>query len=520
MASPMSQGERRRRSRNRPASLVYVELAAGNGGMLRDLSEEGFAVRAMMPLSAGDRTTFQFALSQSVRIEGEGEILWVAENGRLAGVQFTQVSPAARGEIQEWLRRPDIPPSREEAVENSKQVANPTLEELRAEIQTVPARPEKTTPSETQRPEAQPEAVVEPDDPVPFGEPAESPAAEEATLAANLRETDAGPPEQPRLQLPPAPALPRLALTPGADPRFQSSPAAAQVSEVSGEEAVSPSVWPDLPSRQDAEMGLPGVERNLPEISSILIQPSGSAGRRTAHTLGVASAPRRDREAASSASWTERISLRNAVTVMVILTLAAGTYVFHRSVGQGLIWLGEAMGGVQRPPPMGSSVPHSKAATAAAPTAAATSPSSAEQPSTARTNGSEGAPSAATLVGNSATPLGNTATNPLSPGAPLGGLPPSASAGTEPGQGEYLQAMQILEAKPARDDSSEALRLLWLSVEKGNPSAELALSEMYWRGRGVARNCEQTRILLTAAARKGSREAQKRLEQFQREGCE
>ena len=497
-----------------------MELAAGNGGMLRDLSEEGFAVRAMMPLNAGDRTTFQFALSQSVRIEGEGEILWVAENGRLAGVQFTQVSPAARGEIQEWLRRPDIPPSREEAVENSKHVANPTLEELRAEIQTVPARPEKTTPSETQRPEAQPEWIVEPDDPVPFGEAAESPAAEGATRAAKLRETDAGQPEPPPLQLPAAPALPRLALTPrGADPRFESSPAAAHLSEVSGEEAASPSAWPDLPSRQGAEMGLPGVEQKLPEISSILIQPSGSAGRRTAHAPGVASARRWDAEAASRASWTERISLGNAVAVMVILTLAAGTYVFHRSVGQGLIWLGEAMGGVQKTQPMGSSVPHSKAATAVAATAAATSPSSAEQPSTARTNGSEGAPSA-TVVGNSATSLGNTATNPLSPGALLGGVPPSASAGTEAGQAEYLQAMQILEAKPARDDSSEALRLLWLSVEKGNPSAELALSEMYWRGRGVARNCEQTRILLTAAARKGSREAQKRLEQFQREGCE
>jgi len=43
---------------------------------------------------------------------------------------------------------------------------------------------------------------------------------------------------------------------------------------------------------------------------------------------------------------------------------------------------------------------------------------------------------------------------------------------------------------------------------------------MYWHGRGVARNCEQTRVLLTAAARKGSTEAQKRLQQFEQEGCE
>jgi len=36
----------------------------------------------------------------------------------------------------------------------------------------------------------------------------------------------------------------------------------------------------------------------------------------------------------------------------------------------------------------------------------------------------------------------------------------------------------------------------------------------------VARNCDQARILFTAAARKGSSEAQKQLREFQREGCE
>jgi TPR repeat protein len=57
-------------------------------------------------------------------------------------------------------------------------------------------------------------------------------------------------------------------------------------------------------------------------------------------------------------------------------------------------------------------------------------------------------------------------------------------------------------------------------VEKGNPNAELTLAELYWRGQGVARNCDQTGILLGAAARKGNADAQKRLRQFRREGCE
>ena len=83
-----------------------------------------------------------------------------------------------------------------------------------------------------------------------------------------------------------------------------------------------------------------------------------------------------------------------------------------------------------------------------------------------------------------------------------------------------MQAMQLLHGKNTGAGLREVVRLLWSAVQKGNPSAELALAEMYWHGQGVARNCDQTRILLSAAARRGSAEAQKRLRQFQREGCE
>lgn len=81
---------------------------------------------------------------------------------------------------------------------------------------------------------------------------------------------------------------------------------------------------------------------------------------------------------------------------------------------------------------------------------------------------------------------------------------------------EYSKAQQLLHA----GDTSEAVRLLWISVEKGNASAELTLAELYWHGKGVARNCDQTRILLSAAARKGNTDAQKLLHLFEREGCE
>src|ERR1700739_826081 len=109
MSAARSQGERRRKSRKRPQTLVYVELASANGGMMRDLSAEGFAVPAMMAVRAGAKTPVKFSLNENVKIEGEGIISWVQENGRVAGLRFTEISDSARAQIQEWLIRPEKP---------------------------------------------------------------------------------------------------------------------------------------------------------------------------------------------------------------------------------------------------------------------------------------------------------------------------------------------------------------------------------------------------------------------------
>ena len=95
----------------------------------------------------------------------------------------------------------------------------------------------------------------------------------------------------------------------------------------------------------------------------------------------------------------------------------------------------------------------------------------------------------------------------------------TSASSRDPGQSEYLQAEQLLRANSGVG-TGEAVQLLWISVEKGNPYAEIALADLYWHGRGVPKNCDQTRILLAAAARKGNPEAHRRLEQFQQEGCE
>jgi hypothetical protein len=69
-------------------------------------------------------------------------------------------------------------------------------------------------------------------------------------------------------------------------------------------------------------------------------------------------------------------------------------------------------------------------------------------------------------------------------------------------------------------DRREAALWLWKAVGKGNATATVALSDLYLRGDGVPKSCDQARLLLDAAARKGARAAGERLRNLQAFGCQ
>jgi len=70
-----------------------------------------------------------------------------------------------------------------------------------------------------------------------------------------------------------------------------------------------------------------------------------------------------------------------------------------------------------------------------------------------------------------------------------------------------LQASKILRTPSRASEVRQRFKLLWAAVKKGNTNAEIDLAELFRKGRGVVKNCDQARILLSAAARKGSAEA-------------
>jgi len=96
-----------------------------------------------------------------------------------------------------------------------------------------------------------------------------------------------------------------------------------------------------------------------------------------------------------------------------------------------------------------------------------------------------------------------------------------AVAAGQGGAGELAIAEQYLNGTSGMSrDSGEAAQWLWKAVSKRNVEATLALSDLYFRGDGVPKNCNQARLLLDAAARKGSPAAAERLRKLEASNCD
>ena len=97
---------------------------------------------------------------------------------------------------------------------------------------------------------------------------------------------------------------------------------------------------------------------------------------------------------------------------------------------------------------------------------------------------------------------------------------PSASA-VVAGSEELTIAQRYLNGtRGQRRDSAEAARWLWRSMAKHNSEAGVLLADLYLKGDGVSKNCDQARILLDSAARKGIAGAGERLRNLQAFGCQ
>jgi hypothetical protein len=565
--------DRRTQHRKRPLSLVYVELPPANGGMMRDLSEQGFSLRAMMPVSPSEKIPFSFALDSSARIEGDAIVLRVEDGGRVAALEFAGLPTHCRDQIHRWLEKFDEPIAPDSDPAQPAASKHASLTELRAQIRAPKAPP--PSPRWKAIPTPAPEATPPP--PLRTIEAASAPL--EVTTPQNP-EPPVGPPSA-RVEsapmptpvivaAPPAPELPPVAETPhppapiGMELPMLASPPPQEAPPLPPPQSysiVEQQEGPPLPPLLKLSAVRPGpLPAEIPEEPAASIEVSKSPGAEPPPTTQL-SLPKAELPAevekpviepvpappavhrrlppaleplssfegetdSDSPGWTDRFTLGRAVGVMLFLTLLAGSYVYHRELGQALIWLGHEIAGDE--PAESSKFVRPEVPSAAhpapepAPAVRAIEPAAPViQPSTETTAStsadipaaSEKTPSPQIKGGSpgSLIPL-TQVTRPPAPTA-------SGDNSVEPGQAEYLRALQILRSPARSSEVPAAIQLLWSAVEKGNTGAEIDLAELFRTGRGVVENCDQARILLSAAARKGSAEARKRLEALQREGC-
>ena len=98
---------------------------------------------------------------------------------------------------------------------------------------------------------------------------------------------------------------------------------------------------------------------------------------------------------------------------------------------------------------------------------------------------------------------------------------PSDSSPAEYGAEELAVAQRYLTgANGQQRNSAEAAKWLWKSMAKHNSSATLLLADLYLKGDGVSKNCDQARVLLDSAARGGMKQAGERLRHLPAFGCE
>jgi hypothetical protein len=473
--------------------------------MMLNVSEEGFSFRAVSPVRPNEKIHFAFEIDGTRRLEGTGELEWTEENGRVAGLQFTDVSEEFRREIRRWLRKSQ--PSVDAGGGFIPAAAAPvdTLEEPCPNLKAEPPKIQPAAPL-VEKPELKIEA--------PHAAAAPPDTSEKQHWSEDVQ------PRKPRTLAPPIeePEPPKM-LHPVAskveEPESRMAwPAVLSVGKLEIEkETVLSTAPPAVDSPRVEAVVVPNqVEMKAVEGSAVgLDLPIMAEQREEPAAQWKAVKRKRPKELATAEDVQEgslpRLSRAAAVRIVaagMAVVLAAAVSSFRREVGESLIRLGEKMVGETKPAdPERRATPKTQLVTPAM------------NPSANSPSGLPAADARANPVSAEAPPIQEAPSTPA-------GSPRVAASGTaleEPGQAELAVAQRILGSKNGARDITRAMKLLWVAVQKGNSAAVLTLSDLYLRGRVVAKNCAQARVLLTAAARKGSVEAKARLEQLREEGC-
>jgi TPR repeat protein len=168
---------------------------------------------------------------------------------------------------------------------------------------------------------------------------------------------------------------------------------------------------------------------------------------------------------------------------------------YRQTVGESIIKLGEEISGEQRANGAGDASPQSA------------TPPDAKNPQTTKP-----APDTARPA-NQRPP----ATQPA-PTSPITQVRPQTLQQSSNPQAELAAGRLIVPGTPKH--LPEDVAALWVAVGNGDANAEVRLANRYISGDGVAKNCDQARVLLQAAGKRGNELATRRLTELSQVGCQ
>jgi hypothetical protein len=451
----MGPEERRGSTRVKLEKLAYINLPSGNGGIVLDVSSEGLGFQAAASLEAAGPTRFRLLVGSVDQIEAAAELRWIDETGKRAGLRFTDLPDEVRDQVRIWLGQPRLTPTR----------SNDAPPTPGAGAEFVPARKRGLVPVE------QREASHSSDG---SGVPS---VAMNVNASGNRRATSRLSPEPPSEPMGLLPALPvrRTMATASPDSRLATFP---------------PEHFPAAPTALVLEKSNAPSAHNLASLVFFLM-------------LGVA--------------------------------IGISSLVYKGLAGKSLIRLGQRLSGESRRNPAvrgpaGISSPGSDTAPVAKepadpeirPAPAPAAPN--DRPRIAdRSSASIDRPPADPSQPQSEAGAGSEPSRESTPGfsarVDADDRDHEVPRTGENGDAELAFAHRYLGEGGDREGTARAAQLLWLAVEKGSTAAEVELAGLYVRGEGVPKNCEQARVLLTAAHNEDSRRAEQELAELQRYGC-
>src|SRR6266481_5849728 len=103
-------GERRVHPRQQIRPISFIELGRDNGGLLLNISEGGLAVTTAMTLAAKDLPSIRIEFKEPrEQIEVSGQIAWINESRREAGIRFVNPTGSARRIIARRISQQELP---------------------------------------------------------------------------------------------------------------------------------------------------------------------------------------------------------------------------------------------------------------------------------------------------------------------------------------------------------------------------------------------------------------------------